>query len=348
MTENLEHYVEEFGVSILELHLLNIQRLGLATNLDSEMVKLRVLFDVGEDTFHKPVINNPLSSYKLTKDNICYRGQPIPITVKNIEEDSAEPYYFRGDKVLVINSTVFDFCDQGCIFCEVNSAPEDKRRYCLVMPESDLFDLVMEQRQLFSLKQLSQISIITSCTGSENRSLELVGRYQREATKRGFEGDILFATNEIRSFEGIQRLATYENIILAFTVECFTNRRAVMPGKKGAISLPEIKKILQETKKAGIVSTYFYIFGIDDLSSMEDGFRLFKDAITVAPTGPNYQPQGRHSIELDIKPLRYFLEARRVYINIHRGMEQFEACQNYRSLWPTDRSTTRYIIDKND
>ncbi len=342
--EDLEGYVEKYGVSIPELHLLNIQRLGLSTNFDSEIVKLRILFEAEGNTFHKPIINNSFSPYTVEDKNIYFRDQLIPVVIKRISEDIAEPYYFRGKNVLVINSTIFNSCDQSCIFCEQNSVPEKKRRYSLIMPKSDLFDLVMDEHKLTSLEGLSQISIVTSCTGTEERALKLVNGYKEEAIKRGFYGNILFATHEIRTFQGIHDLADCQNMILAFTVECFAKRKFLMPGKKGDISLPEIKGILQEAKRSGMDSTYFYIFGIDDLHAMGTGFKFLKNTITIAPTGPNYQPQGKEGFLLKMKPLHYFLEARKLYSHIHKGMTKFEACQIYRSLWPLDSSLTRHLV----
>jgi hypothetical protein len=126
-------------------------------------------------------------------------------------------------------------------------------------------------------------------------------------------------------------------MILAFTVECFENRTTIMPGKKGSITLSEIKNILETAKNAGAESTYFYIFGIDDLESTKNGFEFLRDAITIAPTGPNYQPQGKES-KLDIKSLESLLKARDIYVDIHKGLKKFESCQNYRSLWPLENN----------
>jgi hypothetical protein len=116
-----------------------------------------------------------------------------------------------------------------------------------------------------------------------------------------------------------------------------------MPGKKGKIRLGEIKEILMQAKKMGIETTYFYIFGLDDLSSMKRGFNFLKQAITIAPTGPNYQHQGIKKF-IKIKPLRYFLKAKTIYKEVHGGLERFESCQNFRSLWPLEQTKVRSLV----
>jgi hypothetical protein len=342
--QNLEFLAQRYHESIDTIHMLNIQRIGLVTNFDNSVVKTIIKFkDFKGNVLHKPIINNPFSQYSIIKNKVFYLDNPINIDISHIEEDDARPYYFRGDKILVINSTFLNPCNQGCLFCEQSNAPQEKRRYSIVIGIENLFNKLVKDEKLKSLKSLTQISLVTSCAGNEKRALTLAKRYLEEARKREFNGKFLFATNEIRSKTAIEEYGELGDVILAFTIECFGNREKLMPSKKGKITLRKIKSILKYAKEVGIETTYFYIFGLDNLKTMEKGFRYFKDSITIAPTGPNYQPQGRINI-ITPRRLKYFLEAKKIYVSIHKGMRKFESCQNFRSLWPLENNLTRNLV----
>lgn len=342
--QNLELLAQRYHESVDTIHMLNIQRIGLLTNFDNSVVKTITKFkDSSGNIFHKPIINNTFSQYSIIKNRVFYLDNLTNIKINHIEEDNARPYYFRGDKILVINSTFLNTCNQKCLFCEQNNAPQGKRRYSIVIEIENLFNKLVKDKKLKSLKSLKQISLVTSCAGNEKKAFILAKKYLKGARKRGFNGKFLFATNEIRSKKAIEEYGKLGNVILAFTIECFGNRKKLMPGKKGEITLRKIKSILKYAKKAGIETTYFYIFGLDDLKTMEKGFKYFKDSITIAPTGPNYQPQG-HTNTIPLKELEYFLEAKKIYVSIHKNMQKFESCQNFRSLWPLENNLKRNLV----
>lgn len=344
MQKTLDFYADKYKEDKNSIHMLNIQRLGLSTHYNEDAIKLKIKFkDEKNNLFHKPIVNNKNSPYKTIDDKVYYNNSLLNITIEKISEDTAEPYYFRGNNILVLNSTFLDPCNQKCLFCEQNNAQANKKRYSLRLGKEDLFDKVMVENKLNSLERLTQISVITSCTGTEELALKLVEGYRNEAKKRGFDGKILFATHEIRSEESIREIASYKDIMLAFTVECFENRDKIMPGEKGKISIKEINRILKDAKDLGIETTYFYIFGLDRLNAMREGFEFLKESISITPTGPNYQPQGKEN-KFSIKPLEYFLQAKSIYRLVHKGMIRFESCQNFRSLWPLENNTARSII----
>jgi len=59
-------YIEKYGETEDNLHMLNIQRLGLSTHFSQDVVKMRVKFGDGDGNFfHKPIINNPKSPYEV-------------------------------------------------------------------------------------------------------------------------------------------------------------------------------------------------------------------------------------------------------------------------------------------
>ena len=339
--EDLEKLAREYGETIKGVHLLNIQRLGLSTNLDEEAVKLRAKLIVNGGKYHKPVINNPRSPYVVQAGEVEYLGKEIGVSIE-IKPDFPEPNYKRGNNILVVNSTFMEPCNQGCRFCEQTTASLDKRRYSIVLQKGEVFDKFLEEEGINDLRDLSQISIVTSCAGTEEGALSLIRGYVEEARKRRFDGRFLFATHELTSRNAISSLD--EKVILAFTVECFDNRREVMPSRKGDIELDEIRRVLSTAYKRGEGSTYFYIFGLDSLDKMRDGFLFLRDSITVAPTGPNYQPQG-NGFSFPQKSLKYFLKARQVYSEAHRGLFRFEAAQNYRSLWPLENNKKPTLVE---
>lgn len=344
----IELLAEKYGMDIQSLHTLNMQRLGVCTDLEPNAVRIDVEFLYKDKVFHIPFARNQNSPYKILDGRISLGDSDFNLTLINLKEDlPSSPYYFRGSEtnsILVINSTFLSSCSQRCTFCEQTIAPPGKSRYSLKFSTERLFDKVMDEQNLPSLGNLAQISIVTSCAGTEERAAKLVLGYKQEAEKREFKGKILFASNEIRSEEALRLLADTGNIILAFTVECFANRIKFMPGSKGSISLERIREILSFGKNLGMETTYFYILGLDDLQVMRRGFTSLRDAIDIAPTCPTYQPQGGVD-NIVTRPLEYFLEARKIYNEIHQGIQQFESCQNFKSLDPLKTMLSRTIIE---
>jgi len=330
-------------VSLKELHMINILRKGLSTDFSEETIKLRVKFLVEDKVFHKPIINNHNSPYHIKNKEIYFEDTPTSILVHQIEEDTPDPYYFRGKSILVINSTPFNPCNQGCLFCEQSLFPDDKKRYSKRVCIKDLFDKVEKDVEKDIFTKLLQISIITSCTGNEIKTLDLFEKYYEEAMKRGFKGKFLLATNEIRSLEGLQRLTSFGRIILAFTVECFENRKNLMPGYKGQISLEKIKDILSKAKSLGLETTYFYITGLDSLKGMKRGFLFLRDSVSIAPCAPIYYSQSKQDL-IPIRDLEYFIKAREIYNTAHKGILSFESCQVYCSLYPLEGKEEKLII----
>jgi|GEM_PF-2758709 hypothetical protein len=338
----LESLAVKYGIDVPALHTINMQRLGLRTDLDPNVVRIDVNFEYEDQAFHIPFANNSKSPYRIQDGKIPLGDSGLEFTVQSVMEDVPTPYYFRGKEILVINSTFLSACVQKCSFCEQSTAPK-RRRYSMKFSAEELFDKVMNEQDLPNLGSLAQISVITSCAGTEAKAQELVLGYKQEAEGRGFRGKILFATNEIRSEEALRVLAEAGNVILAFTVECFTNRRELMPGSKGSINLEKIKEILSIGKSLGMETTYFYILGLDDLRFMETGFALLKDAISIAPTGPTYQSPARAD-NIGTRSLEYFLQARKIFHRIHKDLQQFESCQSFRSLDPLEIRLSRTAV----
>lgn len=340
--EDFKKLAQEYRETIEGIHLLNIQRVGLSTNLDRETVKLRAELLVEGKNHHKPLVNNPDSPYKIQNGRIFYEDSVTGILIAELGQDYPGPYYMRGDRILVVNSTTMNPCTQGCRFCEQTTALPEKRRYSLVFKGGEVFDKFLRENDRRSLVDLSQISIVTSCAGSEEGALNLINGYIDEARERGFNGRFLFATHEITSEKAIRSLD--DNIILAFTVECFENRREIMPSRKGEMNLDEIRRVLSNASQRSKGSTYFYIFGLDSLNGMKEGFLFLRDSINIAPTGPNYQQQGNGFL-FSQKDLEYFLRARQIYYEAHKGLTKFESVQNYRSLWPLEDNGGPVLIE---
>ncbi|MFH0978862.1 MAG: radical SAM protein [Candidatus Woesearchaeota archaeon] len=343
MTDELAALAMKYNEPLASLHLLNIMRVGLSTSLDGTIFKLKAFFTAPDKTRHdKPFWNNKNSPYQVQQNIVYYKGSETGFTVDSIMEDLGEPYYFRGKDILVINSTFMEACDQKCLFCE-DTAKRGNSRYSIQLSKQQLFGKVMQDYELRNLEHLRQISVLTSCAGNESDALKLFEGYIEEAIKRNFRGKFYVASHELRSRNSLKELSTYGDVILAFTVECFTNRTKVMPREKGRITLEEIRSILGSARESGMETNYLYIFGIDELPEMKKGFFLLKDVISIAPTGPNYQPTSAKS-PLPLQDLEYYLNAREIFTEIHRGMPRFESVQSYRSLWPLERHDERTIV----
>jgi len=327
----------------IELHVLNIERLGLKTNFPEDNVKLRIGFKSKEDDISKPIINTPDSPYTLGDSEISLDDKKI-IDICSAENDSPDPYYFRGKDTLVINSTFLSPCNQGCQFCEQTNLPKEKQRYSINIDKQEIFKLVLKENNLENLSLLKQISVVTSCAGTEERALLLANGYLSEARKIGFNGKLLFATNEIRSEEGIKELAELGNVILAFTIECFENRSSFMPGTKGAISIDEIKSILSKAMDYGIDTTFFYILGLDELEEMKKGFNNIKDSISVIPSASVFYPLAGSDIKQ--RDLKYYLDARSIFEKAFHGKHILDSKQVYRSLWPLSNDKDHIMLWK--
>lgn len=332
---------KKFGNSPLELHALNIERLGVKTDFPEDIVKIRIGLKDQENILFKPIINAPESPYTLKTSEITLDDEKI-IDVYSAKNDSPDPYYFRGEDTLVINSTFLSPCNQSCKFCEQTNLPKEKQRYSIKIGKQDIFKLVMDEKNIDDLSSLKQISIVTSCTGTEKRALELADGYLSEARKVGFNGRLLFATNEIRTEEGLKKLAEFGDVILAFTVECFENRSRFMPGAKGAITLDEIKSVLGKAMKYGIDTTFFYVLGLDELDEMKKGFENMKDSISIAPSASVFYPLAGSDIEQ--RDLKYYLDARSIYEEVFKGKIMLSSKQVYRSLWPLNNDEDHTIL----
>ena len=327
------------------LHMLNIERLGLSTNLPKSVIKIRVYFNYNSIIYRKPIINNPKSPYKVIDNLIYYQKDVLDVKIDNFSDDIPEPYYFRSRYILVISSTFLSPCSQGCVFCEQTQVQAEKRRYSIRFDPDDLFEKVLKENKMKDLSQLEQISVITSCTGFEENAIKLLKGYIKAAYQKGFTGKFLFATNEIRSQVALEQMAKMGHTMLAFTVECFSRRKFLMPGTKGEIGLEEIKAILKQAAEIGIPTTYFYIIGLDNLRNMKKGFMYLKEILSYAPTYSIYYHQSRAKNRvIPLRPLKYYLRARKIYNEAHRGLQKFESCQSFRSLWPLENNKLPTLI----
>lgn len=328
-----------------ELHLLNIERVGLSTVLPNSAIKMRVCFDYNGIVYRKPIINNPRSPYKAIDSLIYYQKDILGVRINHLADDTPEPYYFRSPYILVVNSTFLSPCGQGCLFCEQTQARTEKRRYSLRFHPHQLFDQVLKENNMKDFSRLKQISIITSCAGSEGNAIRLLSEYIKAADKRKFRGKFLFASHEIRSQAGLEKLSQMGDIILAFTVECFSKRGFFMPGSKGQISLEQIRVILEQANRMGVASTYFYIFGLDNLAEIKKGFVYLSKVLSYAPTYSIYYHQACEKNKIvPLRPLKYYLSVRKIYNEAHKDLQKFESCQSFRSLWPLENNKSITLI----
>lgn len=258
-----------------------------------------------------------------------------------VELDTCDVSYQRGPHLLNLNSRSRSNCG-GCRACVHNykdfydqTVIKDLDRLVTKGQIENFFD--QKEQTGLDIRALRQIAVVTGLFGSEEAVVSHMNLIHEVVFPRGFKGELMYFGCEVSSPDGLKRLADLGDFALVYAVDNFTKRSEILNRKKGNLTLEDAKRTLTLARASGMQTTFAYIAGIDDLTSLQQGFTFLADAITRFPVVNVYQiqtPGQMRIIDEEAKGLEYYVKARKAIEKAFEGTDlQPRRWENYRPLW---------------
>lgn len=292
-------------------------------------------------------------------DNLIYfDGHPITDLVVRLVRRSPvfRQYYIRNlsiwDGPILVTDENDGYCPGGCTFCP---KAELQRRAVISTPA--FLDTIMQQERLTSLDMFSEIAVVTSLFKNEQRGVDYITTFMREARQRGFCGIINYMTCQFTEPTSMDRIAeTCKETELSFlhlnTVEQYFDRRQTMGVMKGSKNLPELTKIIREAVRhfGSLRTGYNYVLGTEPFERFREGLSYLYDTGAVphvnifTPFPKNYNTKltkvRRDICDFNPTPeyvahrIEFIVKCRAVYLDLYDRHERIYTQNNCGKLFP--------------
>lgn len=338
-----EHLSIVYDIPHTEIIQIDMNRCGVFLKNNEVRENFRVRFKGKiygdfESWFALPVMAKEDTPFMIGDGKIYFKDIEIGIATTELILDTCESSYQRGPNLLNLNSRSRSNC-AGCKACIHNyhsfydsTVLKDKKQ---LKTKEDIIEFFEEKK--LDIASLKQIAVVTGLFGSEQNVVDHMKLINEVVSERGFSGELMYFGCEVNSDEALEELSKLSNFKLIYAIDNFTRREKILSGKKSVISLNMAKDTLIRAKNKGIKTTISYIDGIDDLDTLDDGFKFLADSFTDFPIINIYQIQTQEQASIlyeDGAELKYYLESRKIVENIFikTGLEP-KRWSNYRPLW---------------
>ncbi len=327
-----EHNIPEQDAILIALNASGIKN----GDIENDRGRFTIVMPDGKKYFLAMTITNkPLSPFEHRNGEIYFGNEKIA-DIGEIEEDTCSDSYWRGNKThLTLNSNSRSNC-KGCEFCGTYSLRDDDK--ALNTPEA----LRRKAEELCQevggdLSSLESIGVVTGCFPNEKSLVSHLRMVRSVFAEYGFNKELRYIGSQLRSKENLALLASEGPFALYLTVESFTRREQLMKKAKASLNLEMGRELLQLAKELGIETTFLYIAGLDDLSSMESEFPKYSGLLTRLPLAQTFQayvPEQLEKRHPSASSVEYFLKTRTIIEKSFPDLRP-QAFSNYRGLWYT-------------
>ena len=328
-----------FGAPIEDVLLIALNASGLATQMMSSRMRLRLRLNSCPDQEFRLILatNRALSPFKVEDDILFLNSEPIA-RVREFQDDTAVIGYFRRDgTVITLNSKSRSHCT-GCLFCPNTLEGAGDRRQTTKAELVRTLRVLAKSRDLGNLSSVVEVNLSTGCFGGETETIEHLRLVRHCLDKMNCDAQIGLLSSEIRSDEAFSETARAVGPIqLILTVECFSNREAILKASKASLSPDQMPALLARAKNNGHDTSITYIVGLDEPDVAIDRLSEMKPQLTRFPNFQVYQP---HNSLMDIHSAAS-ADALSFYLSMRRRLEDLlddtdlkpESWSNYRPLW---------------
>ncbi len=326
----------QYNISLEDVLLIGLNASGMKLgNIQNDRGRFTITFPNGNRYFLALTITSrPLSSFSFVDGKIFLNDKEIA-HAGLVEKDTCTDSYWRGAKKhLTLNSNSRSNC-RGCTFCGTYSLEDDDKALTSEEALIGKVKSLCEDLDSDNLSQLESIGVVTGCFPGEKQLVEHLLMVRKVFRTFGFNGELRYIGSQLRSPEALQRMVDSGPFALYLTVEAFERRDQLMKKTKASLDLESGRKLLKLAKDMGAETSFLYIAGLDNLSTMEVEFFKYTDTLTRLPliqTFQAYMPDQLMVRNPDAAKLEYFLKARTI---VEQALPQFrpQAFSNYRGLW---------------
>ena len=349
ITEDLSKWLqlgEKYGISYREIGLIDFNRTGVCLAKDEVRVGFRVRFNGNpfypntDSWYALPVRSAHDSNFCILENKLFFNGHKIG-EVRDLVLDTCNTSYQRGPHLLNLNSRSRSNCF-GCKACVHNdkglydhTVIKDQHELRTERDLEEFFD--KHAKTGLDIANLKQIAIVTGLFGNEDEVINHLTDVTNVAKKRGFSGEIMYFGCQVTSNNALRKMADLGKTAIVFAIDNFTARTSKMSPVKYRLSLDKLKEVMSNARQVGIETSFAYIVGVDDLESLEDGFKMFAPVCTRFPVVNIFQIQSELQVLAmhdSAKNLEYYIKARLAIEKAFRHTNyRPKRWENYRPLW---------------
>lgn len=330
---------QRFNIATEDILLIDINISGINVDIDADRVRFYVRLLFGKKSEYFCALQIRKDSYYTLKNSILYfKGECIG-KVSSFEIDFCDTYYMRrNNTVLNINPKSRINCN-GCTFCYTS---HQKSRNILDLTKENNLDRFFEEwmniYKVNSLNGLYEIAIVSGCFPDEKSTVEFLLELNEKVKKLYFNGEIFYLGSQIRTENSLKELSKIKRFAYCLTLECFKNRERFLKKSKSIFTIEHMKDIMKKSIQLGFRTNFTYIVGLEELESLEVGFRELFEYVNSFPIINIFQ---EHQYQVGIKNedathIEFYLEARKIIENIFLNSamrpQTWEVC---RTLWYT-------------
>lgn len=334
---------EKYNLPISEILQIDMNRSGVYLPNNEVRVNFRVRFKGKfngdyETWYALPVREKEDTNFSCHNNHIYYKNIVIGDITDRIMLDTCESSYQRGPHLLNLNSRSRSNCG-GCTACIHN----DKNLYDeTVLRDKKGLHIKEDLEEFFDSKNilvqdLVQIAVVTGLFHSERNVVDHMKLVHDVASRRGFEGELMYFGCEVNSEDALKELSELGKFQLIYAYDNFTKRNKILNPSKGKLTIEDAIRTLELAQKYGIDTTISYISGIDSLVKMKEGFTKLKEYMTQFPIINIYQTQTNLQVGImdpEASILEYYLESRKELEKIFQNKDYLpKRWSNYRPLW---------------
>lgn len=299
-----------YAIPLDDVLIIDIKRNGICLNNNSmtyEGLDLNVEFNNRKFTSY--ISEQGCSSFSYYIGILSFDMKPFT-NAKILNMYRISPlYHFRDPKDRsVMNINPLTKCPLHCHFCS-----QHKRGVIPRIAWPDKIDKCIatiirhEGREVF--KNVQKLFLVTAALGSENDAIDFCRAVLKSIHQIGFRGKCAFASHEVQTREGMERLSEFGVSHFIFPIEHFSRRREYME-HKGNMDISEIEQLLGEANLVFPTIEVYYIIGIDSREVLRAGFQRISPLVTrIVPTILRINRRGMTKIRCaDAEQLEYYVE----------------------------------------
>lgn len=279
----------------------------------------------------------PESPFEVRDQVLYFENDPVG-DLEFVEHDDALLGYFRKrERVLILNSNARSGCT-GCVFCPNTLEGASDPRLAVLDDLDTCFSIFEAEIGRPDLSHLDEVNIVTGCFHTEEPAIEHM-QIVRDALERHSSKPLLgILSSVIRSRAALERIAeTVSPFMLVVTLECFTNRDAILKHSKAQLRLEDLPQILSTAKELGHETGFTYIVGLEPIDLVLDRIAELGAGCTRFPNFQVYQAHNRFMERFSAPgadTIEYYLDARKKLERVFydTGLRPL-TWTNYRPLW---------------
>lgn len=329
----------EHQVPAEDVLLIALNSCGLKSDLPHPRLrfKLRLHSRPEETLFLILSLGRDNSPFSLVDNTILFENAPIA-TVVEAENDDVVLGYLRCNKqVLTLNSNARSTCT-GCVFCPNTLENANDPRLSVMDDIENYLSMLCAEEGWQDLSHLTSVAVCTGCFIHEDKAIDHLERVREVLTRFGSKAEIRFLTSVLHSNEGFDRIAeVVAPFHLTFTIECFTNRAAILKDSKAKVGLDEVSEILARSKARGFRTDFTYVAGLDSLEDAIFGLDRLGPNVSSFPLVQVFQPHNRFMESYrkeEARSLNYYLKLRKHLEGLFASADfKPQSWENYRPLW---------------